>query len=114
MAWLSAANVSGRNLYANELPTSYTTLYTSPNADGNVTSPSATAQILEVVLCNTTIASITVTLAANGFSLLSGEPIAPNSKEIINLNTFLNAGSIIGGNASATGLHCSISGAEVQ
>lgn len=95
--------------------TAGTVLYTAPAASSNVTSPSATAYVKEIILSNTTTGALTATVNVNGVAILSGVSIAANDTKVLSgLSTALNAGSTITGSASATGINCVVSGTEVQ
>ena len=116
MAVLSSAISSPRCLYAGVATTTNTTVYTAPSKNTNVTSPSATAYIKEIVVCNYSASPVFIYIQVNGMVILSGLTInAYDTKIITGLNTMLNAGSLLlewAGTASS--LAVSISGVEVQ
>ena len=116
MAVSSNAAASGRNMCAVLLTTTLSTvLYTAPALNANITTPSSTAYVKEVVMANTTGAEVNVTIGLNGRSILGAVAIAANDTKILRgLNIMLNAGSTITGGASATGVNIVISGVEVQ
>lgn len=115
MAVLSTAVSSGRNFCSIALTTSSATLYTAPSANANVTSPSSTAYIKEIVLVNTTASALTVTLNVNGVAYMTALSIGANDTKVLSgLNTMMNAGATITGLASVAGCNVIISGTEVQ
>lgn len=116
MAVTQNAAASARSMCAVALTTTLSTvLYTAPALNANVTTPSSTAYVKEIVIANTTAAAINVTLGVNGVAILGAVPVAANDTKIISgMNTMLNAGATITGGASATGVNVDISGVEVQ
>lgn len=117
MAVLTTATASGRQMYAGTLTTTLTTtLYTAPAASANVTSPSATAYVKEIVLTNTTATAATVTIAVGGVTILSGVSVNGNDTKVLSgLNVMIPAsGTITGGAGTATAINAYISGVEVQ
>ena len=116
MAVLANATASARSMCAVALTTTLSTvLYTAPALNTNVTAPSSTAYVKEIVVANTTGASVNVTIGVNGVTILGAVPIGANDTKVIgSMNTMLNAGATITGGASATGVNVDISGVEVQ
>jgi hypothetical protein len=114
MALLSTAIASPKQLYSGSPTTTLTTIYTAPGASANVTSPSATAYIKEVIVCNTTAAAISATISIPGGYLLNGTLIPANDTKVLSLNTYLIAYGILQSSATAIGLYVTISGVEVQ
>lgn len=116
MAVTSNAAASGRNMCAAALDTTLSTvLYTAPALNANVTAPSSTAYVKEIVISNTAAAAINVTIGVNGKAILGAVPVAANDTKILRgLNIMLNAGATITGGASAAGVNAVISGVEVQ
>ncbi len=116
MAVLANATASARSVCAVALTTTLTTvLYTAPALNTNVTTPSSTAYVKEIVIANTTGGAINVTIGVNGVAILGAVPVAANDTKIIGgMNTMVNAGATVTGGASATGVNVVISGVEVQ
>jgi hypothetical protein len=124
MAWTQQAQSSGRQFYQGQPGTTVSTLYTAPAASSNVTSPSATAYIKEIILANTTGAAATVTLylVPSGGTAGVANMIVPalsinanDAKVLAGLNTFIPAGATIQGVQGTSGaITVTISGMEVQ
>lgn len=116
MAVLANATASARSMCAVALTTALaTTLYTAPALNTNVTTPSSTAYVKEIIIANTTGATINVTIGVNGVTIFGAIPVAANDTKIIGgMNAMLNAGATITGGASASGVNVDISGVEVQ
>lgn len=116
MAVLANATASGRNMCSVALTTTLATvLYAAPALNTNVTTPSSTAYVKEIIVANTTAAVVNVTITVNGVAVLGAVPIVAYDTKIIGgLNTMLNAGTTITGGASATGVNVVVSGVEVQ
>ena len=116
MAVTQNATANGRNMCAAALSTTLSTvLYTAPALNVNVTTPSSTAYVKEIIVANTTAAVVNVTLGVNGVNVLGALPIAAYDTKVIGgLNTMINAGATITGGASAVGVNVDISGVEVQ
>lgn len=116
MAVLSTATASGKLLVANVLTGSSAVLYTAPAQTANVTAPSATAYIKEIIIANNTATAATVTITIGTAAILTAVSIAANDTKIMSgLNTMIPAGltlSALSGTASALTLY--ISGVEVQ
>ncbi|WP_152559297.1 hypothetical protein [Tumebacillus flagellatus] len=98
-------------------------LYTAPSSSANVTSPSATAYVKEIVLTNTTSAAATVSLysIASGAStydpsFLTNYTIAAyDTKIFTGLNLMLMPGSsLVASQGTAGAITVTISGVEVQ
>ena len=100
--------------------TSGAVLYTAPTYDSNVTTPSATAVIKEILLCNTTGLTATVTLGINGVAaanqIIPTVSVAANDTKVISgLDTMLTQGDTINGmQGTANAITVTISGVEVQ
>jgi len=92
------------------------TVYTAPSATSNVTSPSATAYIKEIIICNVNAAAQTLTIQVGGQPIISNLSIAANDTKVLSgLNTMMPAGATITMQASA--INCiiaTVSGVEVQ
>jgi hypothetical protein len=116
MAVSQNAAASGRNFCSAALTTTLSTvLYTAPALNANVTTPSSTAYVKEIVVANTTAATINVTKGVNGRAIMGAIPVAPYDTKILRgLNTMLDAGATITGGASAVGVNAVVSGVEVQ
>lgn len=116
MSVLSSAVASPRNLYSGTVGTALTAVYTAPSQSTNVTSPSATAYVKEIALCNSTASSTWMTLYINGAMVLGGLIINANDTKILSgLNTMINAGATISIQSGvASGISAVISGVEVQ
>ena len=116
MAVLPSAIASPRVLCSGTATTTGTAYYTAPSNSANITFPSATAYIKEIILCNIIASAITVAVVVDGVNIISGLTINPgDSKIITGLNTMLTAGSTIQlvSNTSSA-LTFTISGVEVQ
>lgn len=115
MAVLVTATASGKVFFNGTVGTSTTTLYTAPSASANVTSPSATAYVKEIMITNVTSVPLTIIMNIGGYNVMYGVQIAPNDTKILTgLNTMLSAGTVITATASGTGMNAYISGVEVQ
>jgi hypothetical protein len=116
MAVLNGATASPRLMSGCVLTTSSTALYTAPSYTSNVTSPSATAYIKEIILANYTGSATTVNVAVGGVGIISGLTLnAYDTKVLSGLNTMMTAGSTITASAgTASAITCLISGVEVQ
>lgn len=117
MAVLSTATSSGRNFCSCALTATNLTLYTAPAQNSNVTAPSATAYIKEIIITNSTSTPCTVTLIVMGAGMIASNlTINSNDTKILSgLNTCMSAGSSIIGYASATNsINVIISGCEIQ
>lgn len=120
MAVLSGATASGRQFCQVQAPTSATSYYTAPSNNSNVTSPSATAYIKEIIICNTSGTAVTATISVGGGNgvnnIISGLSINPNDTKILSgLNTMIPAGqSIFVWGNTASALSVTISGVEVN
>jgi hypothetical protein len=120
MAVLSGATASGRQMYQGQPTTTNSTLYTAPTNNANVTSPSATAYVKEIIICNTTAtaASISIYVGGGGITnrIISEISVAGNDTKFLSgLNIMIPAGAIIAGyQDTAASLTVTISGVEVQ
>lgn len=120
MAWTTQAVASGRQFYQGQPGTAATTLYTAPAASSNVTSPSATAIIEEIILTNTTATAATVSIGINGTAaanlIVASLSIAGNDTKVLTgLRTALPAGATIQAlQGTAGSITVTISGSEVQ
>jgi|GEM_PF-2143474 hypothetical protein len=124
MAVLNTATASARQMYQGQPGTAATTLYTAPAVSSNVTSPSATAYITEIILTNTTAtdAKITLGIVPNGSSLGVGNEImtavtvpANSVQYFSGLKTYMNAQSFLSAlQTTASAITLTISGVEVQ
>lgn len=128
MAVLDAARASYRQMYQGQPGTAISTLYTSPNLNANVTTPSAPAVIKSIILANTTANAATITLhnvpaggtAAAGTQIVPGVSVAANDVKIldglnIGMNSSTTAGATIQGlQGTASAITVTISGDEVQ
>ena len=124
MAVTNQAIASARQMYIGQPGTSATTLYTAPNYSSNVTSPSATAYITEIVLTNTTSSDATITLGIvpNAGSLgvtneiMVAVKIPANSVQYFSgLKTYMPAQSFLSAlQGTAGAITLTISGVEVQ
>ncbi|MDR3595086.1 hypothetical protein [Clostridium sp.] len=116
MAVLSSAIASPRLLCSGTATTTGTVYYTAPSNNSNVTSPSATAYIKEIILCNISASAATISIAVNGNYIIYGATVnAQDSKILTGLNTMILAGSTIQLICSATSaLTFTMSGVEVQ
>jgi hypothetical protein len=118
------AQASARQMYQGQPGTSATTLYTAPAANANVTSPSATAYITEIILTNTTATAATITLGivpsagslgvAN--EIMTAVSIPANSVQYFSgLKTYMSAQSFLSALQGTSGaITVTISGVEVQ
>ncbi len=116
MAVLAGATANARMLYNGTPSTSLSTVYTAPAYNSNVTTPSATAIIKEITLCNISGVAATVTIDVNGSGLFASLTINPNDTKIFSgMNTMIPAGGTIQAQASATtAISVTISGQEFQ
>ena len=120
MSLTAAAVASPRQLYQGQPGTTVGTLYTAPAASANVTSPSATAYITEIVIANTTASAATISLYIGGSAaanaILSGLSIAANDTKILTgLKTAIPAGATIQAlQGTAAAITLTLSGVEVQ
>lgn len=116
MSVSSGAIASGRVFCNGTAPTTLTTTYTAPTYSANVTTPSATAYIKEIVLCNVSGSSATIIVTAGGPSIVNTLTIAGyDTKILTGLNTMLSSGATIQIQASAANvINYIISGVEVQ
>ena len=120
MAYLNSAIASPRRMYIGQPGTGGSTLYTAPAYDSNVTTPSATAVVKEIILCNTTGLAATITLGINGVAaanqFIGTLTIAANDFKVISsLDTMLSAADTIQGlQGTANAITVTISGVEVQ
>lgn len=94
-----------KKLNRGALPTSLGTLYTTPSA--------TTAVVTNIVLTNTTAASVAGTIKLGGQEVLSAASVAANGLLALDLKQVLEAGDLIEGLASASGLKVHISGMEI-
>lgn len=82
------------------------TLYTVPAA--------TTTIVTNIVLANTSAASVAVTLRLDGVDLLSGVVVAANSTVVVDLRQPLAATKLIAGfAATASVIACHIAGSEI-
>lgn len=101
MAYTGSAIASPRRLCGPVQPgTGNGILYTAPAYDSNVTTPSATAIIKEILLANTTATAATVTLGIGGTAaanqFIPTVTVQPNDTKVIrNLDTMLGGGETI-------------------
>lgn len=116
MAVLSTAIASPRNLCVAIGSTTVTTVYTAPGASANVTSPSSTAYIKEISMCNISGTGVTIIINVNNQPIVYGMTINPNETKILTgLNTMLIASGTIQVQASVgSAVVFIISGVEVQ
>jgi hypothetical protein len=95
-----------KKLYVNKPGTSSATLYTAP--------ASTTTIVKNVLFCNTTGSSATVTLTIAGQSVFSALPVAANDTFSMDLSLVMNATDIISGlQGTASAISVYISGVEV-
>jgi hypothetical protein len=125
MAVLSGATASGRQMAQALLTTTVATYYTAPAASMNVTSPSATAYIKEIILANSSASSAAVTLyvvpsggtvgGAYGNMILPAVTVNNNDTKILSgLNLMMPAGATIQAVCNtASAINMTISGVEV-
>jgi hypothetical protein len=119
VAWTTQAIASGRRMYMGQPGTTATTLYTAPTADSNVTSPSATAIVEEIILTNTTATAATITIGINGTAaadlIIAATSIAANDVKILTgMRTNLSSGDTLQGLQGTSGaITVTISGSEV-
>lgn len=124
MALTPAAVASPQQLYQGQPGTTNATLFTAPANTANVTSPSATAYVTELVIANTTATAATITLylvpsggtAGVGNALMESFSVAPNNTQYLSdLKTFMPAGSTLQGlQGTAGAITVTASGAVVQ
>jgi len=115
MALLNTAIASPKNFYTGVLATTLATIYTAPAQSANVTSPSATAYIKEITICNSSAVTATVIITLSGSALVYGLSIPPNDTKILSLNTMVNASQIIqASSGTASSIYIIMSGVEVQ
>jgi hypothetical protein len=95
-------------------------LYTAPAYDSNVTTPSATAIIKEILLANTTASPATVTLGINGTAaanqFIPTVTVAANDTKLISgMDTMLSGTDTLNGLQGTSGaITVTISGVEIQ
>lgn len=124
MSVSAAASASPRQLCQGQPTTSATTFYTAPAVSANVTSPSATAYINEIIIANTSaaIATLRIHLVPSGNAALASNailydvPIPANDTKILSgLSMKMPAGSLISvSQGTASAITLTISGCEVQ
>lgn len=120
MAISPASVASPRQLYQGQPGTGASTLYTAPALSANVTSPSATAYVTEIIICNTTASAATITIGINGVAasnqLIGAITINANDTKVISgIRTLMPAGSTLQAlQGTASAITLTISGVEVQ
>jgi hypothetical protein len=124
MAVLTSATASHRQMYQGQPGTTVSTLYTAPANNTNVTAPSSTAYIKEIIIANTTATAATITLhvVPSGGTVGLGTQTIPtvtiggnDSKILTGLNTAIPPGGTIQGlQGTASAVTVTISGTEVQ
>lgn len=120
MAVSSQATASMRQMYMGQPGTSATTLYTAPSASANVTAPSATAYIKEIIIANTTANAATITIGINGTAaanqIVPAVSVNGNDVKVLSgLNTAIPAGGTIQAlQGTVSAITVTISGVEVQ
>lgn len=122
MALTTSAIASQKQFYQGQPGTVTTTLYTAPTSSANVTSPSATAYIKEIIVNNTTANPVTLTLGVvpSGGTLnttteiMAAANIAPGP-QALSFNTYMPPQSTIQALQNTSGATTlTISGVEVQ
>ena len=122
MAVTTNAVASPRQLYQGQPGTSVASLnYTSPGYSSNVTSPSATAYITEILFCNTTDTAATISLFMGGttaaFAFVYNLTVEPYDVIVMPFqeHTMIPAGTTLYGSQGTSGaITVTMSGAEVQ
>lgn len=96
-----------KKLYANKPSTGSTTLYTVP--------ANSTTIVKNIVLCNTSGSTATITLNASGQAVMSSLKVDPNDTVTMDLSLVLAAGDTISGLQGTPGaISVYISGVEVS
>lgn len=91
--------------YRGTLPTSSGTLYTVPAA--------TTFALRSIVVSNSNATSQVVTITLGGVPIIAGATVSANGEFSLDTLQVLNAGDLIAGVASATGVAAHVSGVEV-
>lgn len=123
MAYTTGAISSPRQMAAYSATTVSATVYTAPAYTTNVSSPSATAIIKEIIIANInsgTSAGVSISInpagGTGGYYIMLAVPIsAQDSKVLTGMNLMLPAGASVNVFASAnSSIQVIISGVEVQ
>ena len=92
-------------LYRNTLPTSSGTLFTASGTNG--------VEITDITIANNNSTSVTVTINVDGIVLVPGVSVDGNTVVPIGLKQYVANTKLVTGVASASGVGCHISGANV-
>lgn len=93
-------------LYRGAAPTSNTTLYTVPGDHYAI--------VTNIVVTNTSSASINATISLDGVEIIAESPVPGNDSIVFDIRQVLEAAELIEGLASSSGLNFHISGVEVD
>lgn len=115
----TTSSPNGNNAPPTSMPSGQI-IYQAPASSGNVTSPSSTAYITEIVIANTLASAATITLGIGGVAaanqIIPAVSVAANDSKIISgIKTMMPAGSTLQALQGTSGaITLTISGVEVQ
>jgi hypothetical protein len=93
-------------LYRGTAPTSNGTLYAVPNGQEAV--------VTNIVVTNTTTATLSATISLDGVTIIDESPVSGNDVIVFDIKQVIASEEIIEGFASSSGLNFHISGVEIS